>query len=191
MKLYNTSNYVDEIESVSMIKKANIPAILMLVLVTNSMALGLMLVVGDGTTFTDPGDEVNIEVNSTIWIGIYDYIGDMYKATILSPSYFTEGEWTGNSAVYSPPAISTAPGWTYNNGLWGVDLRDPDSTEIPLPGVGCAIEFRALEVGYGPYIYLNMSPAGPEDELRLNIVPEPTTILLLALGSLALIRRKR
>ncbi|MHC4105810.1 MAG: PEP-CTERM sorting domain-containing protein [Planctomycetota bacterium] len=175
-----------------MIKKANIPAILMLVLVTSSIASGLMLVVGDGTTFTDPGDEVSIDIGDTIWIGIYDYIGEMYKANILSFAGL-EG-WTGNTTIYSPPAISTAPGWTHeiygSNELWSVDLSDPGSTETPLPGVGCAIEFHALSEA-NSYIYLNMSPAGPEDDLLFHIVPEPMTFLLLTLGSLALIRRKR
>ncbi|MHC4084231.1 MAG: PEP-CTERM sorting domain-containing protein [Planctomycetota bacterium] len=175
-----------------MIKKANIPAVLMLIFGMSSMASALMLVVGDGTTFTDPGDEVSIDIGDTIWIGIYDYIGEMYDAHILSWAGL-EG-WTGNTAIYSPPAISTAPGWTHEiDGLsewWFVDLSDPGSTETPLPGVGCAIEFHALS-GAGAYIYLNLWPGGFEDEFLLNIVPEPTTILLLALGSLALIRRRR
>ncbi len=178
-----------------MIKKANIPAVIMLVLVTSSMASGLMLVVGDGTNFTNPGDEVNIEVNSTIWIGIYDFVGKMYTATIISPPNLEEGEWTGNSAVYSPPAISTAPGWTHGINAyeewWSVDLTDSDSIETPLPGVGCAIEFRAIRVGYDPMIYLNMSPLGPEDELLLNIIPEPAAVLLLALGTLFLTKRTK
>lgn len=177
-----------------MIKKANIPAILMLVLGISSMASGLMLVVGDGTTFTDPGDEVSIDIGDTIWIGIQDSFGEMYKARILSYRYFDSGEWTGNSAVYSPPAISTAPGWTHiiyeSKEDWIVDLTDSDSAETPLPGVGCAIEFRALSVGFFA-IDLNMSPFGPEDDLLVSIVPEPATVILLAFGSLALIRRRR
>jgi hypothetical protein len=175
-----------------MIKKAIISAVLMFVLGTSSMASGLMLVVGDGTTFTDPGDEITIDIGDTIWVGIYDYIGEMYKAHILS--YAGLDGWTGNTAIYSPPAISTAPGWTHEiDGLsewWYVDLRDPDSTETPLPGVGCAIEFRALSEA-SSYIYLNLWPGGFEDEFVLNIVPEPATVLLLALGSLALTRRRK
>ena len=175
-----------------MIKKANIPVFLMLVFGMSSMASGLMLVVGDSTTFTDPGDEVSIDIGDTIWIGIYDSFGEMYKADILSFANL-EG-WTGNTAIYSPPAISTAPGWTHeiygSNEWWFVDLSDPDSTETPLPGVGCALEFRALSGTYFR-IYLNMWPGGFEDELLLNIVPEPTTVLLLALGSLALTRRRK
>ena len=173
-------------------KKAEILTILIVVLGISSMASGLMLVVGDGTTFTDPGDEVSIDIGDTIWIGIYDSFGEMYTADILSAASL-EG-WTGNTAIYSPPAISTAPGWTHeisgSNEMWFVDLSDPGSIETPLPGVGCAIEFRALSETYFP-MYLNMWPGGFEDELLLNIVPEPTTILLLALGSLALIRRRR
>lgn len=178
-----------------MIRKAGIVAVLILVLGTSSMAhAGLSFAVGDGTTFTDPGDEVNIEINSTIWIGIHDSLGEMYIARIVSYRYLESGEWTGNSAVYSPPAISTAPGWTHfiyeSTENWIVDLFDLDSTETPLPGVGCAVELRALSEGFFA-IHLNPSPLEPEDELRLNIVPEPTTVLLLALGSLALTRRRR
>jgi hypothetical protein len=167
---------------------------LILVLGMVSMAnAGLSFVVGDGTTFTDPGDEISIGINNTIWIGIYDSLGEMYKATILSFPYLESCEWTGNSAVYSPPAISTAPGWTHIIGStewWNVDLTDSDSTETPLPGVGCAVELRALSEGFFG-IELNMSPLGPEDELILHIIPEPTTVLLLALGSLALVGRRR
>lgn len=177
-----------------MIKKANIPAIIMLVLVASSMAnAGLSFVVGDGTDFVDPGDEFTISIGDTIWIGINDSRGEMYMAFIsktLNPE--EKGEWTGNSAVYSPPAISTAPGWTYyaDSEQWLVDLRDPYSTEIPLPGVGCAVEFRGLSENH-VWLDLNPSPIYSEDTLLLNIVPEPATVLLLALGTLVITGRRR
>lgn len=205
MKLYNTPNSVDKIGSVIMNKKAEILAVLMLVLVTSSMASGLMLVVGDGTTFTDPGEEVSIDIGDTIWIGIYDDIGEMYKAKIsigypMPMGYpIEEAEWTFNNAVYSPPAISTAPGWVFEIGrganLWHVDLSDRYSTETPLPGVGCAVELHTLSEG-SFYIYLlgyapEPGPGPVLDYLLVHVVPEPTTVLLLAFGSLALIRRRR
>jgi len=190
-----------------MIKKAIISAVLMFVLGTSSMASGFILVVGDGTTFTDPGDEVSIEVNSTFWVGIHDSIGEMYKAKIstgYSISYpfnylIEEAEWTFNAAVYSPPAISTAPGWVFEVSRyapgWNVDLSDPDSTETPLPGVGCAVELRTLSEG-SFYIYLTEYASSPVfgpvlDSLLVNVVPEPTAVILLALGGLALVRRRK
>ncbi|MHC4112944.1 MAG: PEP-CTERM sorting domain-containing protein [Planctomycetota bacterium] len=178
-----------------MIKKAEILTVIILVLGTSSMAhAGLSFAVGDGTNFADPGNEFTISIGDTIWIGINDSLGEMYTALIDKELNLEEGEWTGNSAVYSPPAISTAPGWTYaSDGFterWRVDLRDPDSTETPLPGVGCAVEFRGLSESY-LWLALNPSPSGSEDVLFLNIVPEPTTGLLLALGSLIVTRRRR
>jgi hypothetical protein len=189
-----------------MSKKAEILAFLILVLGTCSMAnAALSLVVGDGTTFTDPGDDFTIAIDTTFWVGIHDSIGEMYKAEI-STSYpiptgspIEEADWTFNNAVYSPPAISTAPGWVFAYGLgayfWGVDLSDPDSTEVPLPGVGCAGELLTLSEG-SFYIYLIEYTPDPGfgpvlDSLLVNVVPEPTTILLLALGSLLLTRRRR
>ena len=188
-----------------MIKKANIPAVIMLVLVASSMAnAALSLVVGDGTSFTDPGDDFTIAIDTTFWIGIHDSIGEMYKAKI-SNSYpptgypIEEADWTFNTAVYSPPAISTAPDWVFEIGrdayFWHVDLSDPDSTETPLPGVGCAVELHTLSEG-SFYIYLfgyapEPGPGPVLDSLSVNVVPEPATVLLLALGSLTLVRRRK
>ncbi len=189
-------------------KKAEILAILILVSCITSMAnAALSLVVGDGTTFTDPGDDFTIAIDTTFWVGIHDSIGEMYKAKIstgYSISYpfnylIDEAEWTFNNAVYSPPAISTAPGWVFEVSRdapgWNVDLSDPDSTEAPLPGVGCAVELLTLSEG-SFYVYLieyRSSPvSGPVlDSLLVNVVPEPTTVILFALGSLLLTRRRR
>jgi len=189
-----------------MIKKAKILSILILVLATSSMTNAtISLVVGDGTTFTDPGDDFTIAIDNTFWVGIHDSIGEMYKAKIsigypMPMGYpIEEAEWTFNAAVYSPPAISTAPGWIFDFGratmFWHVDLSDPDSTETPLPGVGCAVELRTLSEG-SFYIYLlgyapDPDPGPVLDSLLVNVVPEPTTVLLLALGSLFLTRQRR
>ncbi len=173
---------------------------LMLVLGMASMAdATLSLVVGDGTTFVDPGDEIIIGIGETIWIGINDSVGVMYEARISCSMYPFNDEWTwtGNKGVYSPPAISTALGWTYwedplfpGYTVWDVDLSDPESTETPLPGVGCAVEFRGLDEG-NVEIFLNEAPMGADDYFTLHIVPEPATLFLLGLGGLTLLRKRR
>ena len=152
----------------------------------------LSLVVGDGTTFIDAGNEVTIDIGETVWIGINDDIGVMYRADIgnaVSPL----GEWTGNNTVYSPPAISTGLGCIYNtNGLreyWYIHLEDLDTTEIPLPGVGAAAEFHGLAAG-DIHIALNPGPSGFDDYFMLHIIPEPATIAFLTFGGLIL-RLKR
>ncbi len=168
---------------------------LMLVLgMTSTANAALTLVVGDGTIFTDPGSEITVGINDTIWIGINDSVGVMYEADIGQYSQYGfsgSAEWTGNNAVYSPPAISTAPGWScVNEHLWLVSLFDPDATDIPLPGVGCALQFRALDPGQVK-VYLNAKPGGSDDDLTVYIVPEPGTVFLFGLAGVGLLRRHR
>ena len=157
---------------------------LMLVLGMASIAKAtLSLVVGNGTTFTDAGSEITIGISDTIWIGINDSVGVMYEASISQYGFSGFGEWTGNSAVYSPPAISTGPGWReVNEHLWHVRLFDLSATETPLPGVGCALEFRGLGEG-DVKVYLNENILGSDDDFTLYVVPEPATLFLFSLGA--------
>ncbi len=154
-------------------KKQLLALILILFMVCAADAR-LSLVVGDGETFFDPSDELTINIGETIWIGVHDSVGEMYIARIdHSPT--TIGEWTGNSIVYSPPVVSTAPGWSYE-GWWRGNFFDEGSTEIPLPGVGGAVEFRGLECGIGfengnIRVYLNPGTRGADDYLTINVTP--------------------
>ncbi len=158
-------------------------------------ATPVSLVVGDGTTFTDPGDEVTIGIGDTIWVGVYDSIGIVYSANI-SNNISTFGEWSGNNAVYSPPVASDVPIWWYGtNGpgsaeYWYVDFDDPLATNTPLPGVGGAVEFRGLDVG-DIRIRLNANIDGEDDIFTLHIIPEPATIFLFGLGAIILRRKSK
>ena len=147
---------------------------LLLVLGMASMSeAALTLVVGDGTTFADPGTEIIMNINDTIWIGINDDIGVRYSAALSQYGSNGLGEWTGNSAVYSPPAISNAIGWReWNEHWWDVFLFHRDAVETPLPGVGCALEFRALSEGE-VRVDLNPNPLRSDDEFTIYVIPEP------------------
>ena len=163
---------------------------LMLVLGMASMANAtLSLVVGDGTTFTDPGEEFTIDIGDTIWIGVNDSVGEDYYAQIANP-HTNIGEWTGNTAVYSPPAYPIDPtpeGWEYNSNQsgewWYVYLQNVQ------PGVGGAVEFRGLSEG-DVGMFLNLGPVSLDDKFTLHIVPAPATLFLLGFGGLTLLRKK-
>ena len=149
----------------------------------------LSLVVGDGTTFTDPGEEFTIDIGDTIWIGVNDSVAEQYYADI-SNSHTNFGEWTGNTAVYSPPAYAIDPtpeGWEYGSNMyqewWHVHLMNEQ------PGVAGAVEFRGLTQG-DVRMLLNLAPVGLDDDFTLHVVPGPATLLLFALGALALRKRK-
>ncbi|MFC1676784.1 PEP-CTERM sorting domain-containing protein, partial [Planctomycetota bacterium] len=119
----------------------------------------------------------------TIWIGVHDDVGEIYLAEITN-DLTTVGEWTGNTVIYSPPIIS-ATGWSYyykeTHEIWSGHFFGED------PGIGGAVEFRGLtggEVCFG----LNLAPVALDDVFTLNVTPEPATVLLLSLGSLALLK---
>ncbi|MFC1676786.1 PEP-CTERM sorting domain-containing protein [Planctomycetota bacterium] len=174
--------------------KSQLLALILILVMACAAEAALSFVVGDGTTFIDPGDEFTIDIGETIWIGVHDDVGEMYLAEITN-DLTTIGEWTGNSIVYSPPTVSTVPGWSYLENQFFVEwwyggFIDEDSTETPLPGIGGAVEFRGLTEGE-VWFCLNLTPGTIDDELLLHVTPEPASILLVGFGLVGLIRSRK
>ncbi len=173
--------------------KSQLLSLILILVMACAANAALSFVVGDGTTFIDPGDEFTIDIGETIWIGVHDNVGEMYFADIVN-SLTTIGEWTGNAAIYSPPIISTASDWSHGGNQsmewWYGDFIDEDSIETPLPGVGGAVEFRGLTEGSVQF-FLNISPMSIDDIFLLNVTPEPATVLLMGFGLMGLIRSRK
>ena len=180
--------------------------IVMLVLgIATAANATLSLVVDLGGGYEDlESSDVVLEPTDYIWIGVYSDVQGVagapgqYNAYVAIPGDGAgnpaPGSWTGNIAVYSPPAIAAAYavpyGYTFGaDWVSGVNA-DGVPTNYSDIGVGFGYEFHCD--GEGPVlIELHDGTMGNVvDTLIIHQIPEPATIALLGLGGLLLRRRK-
>jgi hypothetical protein len=118
-------------------------------------------------------------------LGYYDVImganwltGDAAQITDVTPLFLAGG--------YAYASPHPAAGWWYLHSEWG-DLRP-----ISVWGDHWDVSIEGLSVGsYSLNSDIHKTAGTENDVLSITVVPEPTTIGLLGLGAVLLIRKKR
>jgi hypothetical protein len=111
--------------------------------------------------------------------------GDVYTISYYAMQWqwTGSGEWTATLFYDNPANVigSYVQGGLPNSGTW---LPFSDATGIAAnpASVGGTLGILMTSTGTG---------IAQIDEITVNVVPEPATMLLLGLGSLALIRRRK
>ena len=182
--------------------------VLMLVLglaTAANASLSLVVDLGQGAGYEEYQDsDIVLQPTDYIWIGIYSNVQGVegapgqYNAYVAIPGDGAgnpaPGSWTGNIAVYSPPAIAAAYAVPYGYTFGASWVSGINSDGVPTNyadiGVGFGYEFHCD--GVGPVlIELHDGNMGNiVDTLLIHQIPEPMTIALLGLGGLLLRRRK-
>jgi hypothetical protein len=166
--------------------------IFMLVLSMTASANATLRFMIDGL---DAGDSVDIWWEDTITIQIHDDVTTQagYNAQVLL-ELGSEGT-IGNGRIY--PAAGSAGGiWPYSYGGYvGYNLTAMSISGDISPGIHFSVDYTA------PFDFIGVETLSLYDE-RLSwavadtlliyvAIPEPTTLGLLALGGLTLLRRRR
>ncbi|MFA5291397.1 MAG: PEP-CTERM sorting domain-containing protein [Phycisphaerae bacterium] len=145
-----------------------------------------------GTDFSDPGAAIDLMPSDTIWIGIYQDI-QLNANTMIFITAPAPGSWTGQSVVFTPPALSGVPGWTYYGVIEGMDAWNGDfglpGTEQGGPGLFGAVQFHCDAPG-DVFITLTDENLNQMDTLVIHQIPEPATMVLLGLGGLFFRKKK-
>ncbi len=158
----------------------------------------LMLVLGmasvvNATTLTWSDDAITIpSISATVVVTLnadddqpYDWkwVGQTAGASPIGTiSAMSTRASAGPDGGFRTPADTTFPGWWKVRAL---DLAAPYTIES---GAQFDVTIKALAVGiFG----LASDGGGQNDILEVTVVPEPMTIALLGLGSLALLRRRK
>ena len=80
-----------------------------------------------------------------------------------------------------------------SDGIWGMRLTAEDSVGNIQAGQHFGFDLtihQDAEPGNRKYFHISNSPI-PDDTIILNVVPEPSTILLLSFGGLALLKKHK
>lgn len=77
--------------------------------------------------------------------------------------------------------------------IWGCIITADDSAGNIQAGIHFSFDLTIIpDASPGDWAHFHMFHApGPDDTVRLNVVPEPAAVLLLGLGGLALLRKRR
>ena len=172
--------------------------VLLLVLGMASMANAALTIDVNGQT--NPG-VITLAPSDYVWISISSNMGgkvtDMYNAQLIltdpaNGNYSALAAWTGNINVYIPPAIPEATGSIISSYYAFAKNSYPRVGGI-MPQAGTGFEFELHCEGPGDVLVTlwDLRDASAADTLLIHQIPEPMTMVLLGLGGLSLIRRRR
>ena len=172
--------------------------VLLLVLGMASVASAALTIDVNGQT--NPG-AITLMPSDYVWISISSKMGgalkDMYNATlgITDPSgqnYSALASWTGLVNVYIPPAIPEAYGMLLSPQL-AYAVNSYARVAGIMPAAGTGFEFQLHCEGPGDVLVKLTDLRDLSGDILLihQIIPEPMTMVLLGLGGLSLIRRRR
>ncbi len=121
----------------------------------------------------------------TVHIFDFDYTTDPTHAQILDPVIFVGDtiHWVLDAGMHTTTsASSSAEVW--NSGMMMTPGQTFDHTFNQVGTFDYFCQFHGFDPGGGP-------PQGMAGKITVQAVPEPTTVALLGLGAVALIRRRR
>ncbi len=177
-----------------------------------AVALGLVASVGmaDVTLSYDPstinpGEATDIAVSlianpgAPVSVGAmgFDYDGSSDAWTNINPTGFSwtpatvndPNSWFATSDLPNPQAVAFFPGAA-------IDVPDGAGIEIATLSVNAVDHAAVTEYSFAANMTVadeNVSPLNVKggDPATITVTPEPTTLGLLAIGALAVVRRKR
>ncbi len=143
----------------------------------------------------DIGETIQIySSDSSAWTGLIfvmvPSIGSLTNGRIAETTPGQPG-YAGDGGSIYPIDYS---GYPYYLGI-GYTMEAGGLTQLPVAGVQFLMEFAASTGDVGETgtinLYLNENYTTPGDAFDYTIVPEPATVALLALGGLALLKKRK
>ena len=161
--------------------------LLVLILILGMSSLANAAITLDGPTLP-------INEGDTVLLGINNGDGRDYLA-YLSIYYISEGGFSMGAMALAPTAgdmSSIGVPYDYSD-IWEVEVTLAQSEGTTTPGIQFTAALTCMKMDVDVYVELwdaaNLTQ--PVDSLTITQVPEPMTIVLLGLGGLALLRRRK